>query len=86
MDNESTPLPVANVDAVGTASETDPRANGVMRGSPPPEDKRVLLSTAPRGLTCAGVPITGENSLRQSESSGEQTQWRSCLEMAAIYP
>lgn len=46
MDNESTPLPVANLGTVGTASETDPRANGVMRGSPPPEDKRVLLSNA----------------------------------------
>lgn len=46
MDNESTPLPVANIDAVGSATETDPRVNGVMRGSPPPEDKRVLLSTA----------------------------------------
>ena len=46
MDNDSTPLPVANIDAVGTASETDPRANGVMRGSPPPADKRVVLSNA----------------------------------------
>lgn len=45
MDN-ATPLPVANIDTVGTASETDPRANGVMRGSPPPESKRVLLSNA----------------------------------------
>ncbi|MDM0049973.1 serine hydrolase [Variovorax sp. J22R115] len=46
MAQESTPLPVANAETVGTASETDPRANGLMRGSPPPEDKRVVLSNA----------------------------------------
>ncbi|MDM0110168.1 hypothetical protein QTH97_35095 [Variovorax sp. J22R24] len=39
-------MPVANAETVGTASETDPRANGLMRGSPPPEDKRVVLSNA----------------------------------------